>query len=907
MSALAWQEIRSRAVKFQHEWKDETSEHAEAKSFWDAFFDVFGISRRRVASFEKHVKILNGQGFIDLLWKGTLLIEHKSKGKNLDKAYLQAMDYFPGLTNNELPKYILVSDFERFVLYDLDNNSSRAFTIHNFHEQIELFAFMAGYEKIEIKEQSPVNIKAAENMGLLHDKLKDIGYVGHNLEVYLVRLLFCMFADDTGIFERNLFRDFILNETRQDGSDLAAQIEQLFYILNTPDEKRLKNVKESLLQFPYVNGDLFAERLDLASFDSEMRQILLDCSQLNWSLISPAIFGSLFQSVMNPEERRNLGAHYTSEENILKLIKPLFLDELYKEFEMIKSKNRQRDALLEAFHNKLSKMTFFDPACGCGNFLIIAYREIRLLELDVIRELLRGQMIVGIDLYVKVNVDQFYGIEIEEFPSQIAQVAMWLIDHQMNLRVSEEFGSYYVRLPLRKRANILNANSLKTDWNKLLPASNCTFILGNPPFIGYHLMSDEQKQDVLYVANVEIPTAGLLDFVCAWFIKSARYMEGNNEIKTAFVSTNSISQGTQALILWEYLFNKGIEIFFAHQTFKWTNEATSRAAVYCVIVGFSYKKQENKYLFIYPTLKSEPNQIAVSRINQYLLDALSIFIKKRSKHLQKDASKMTYGCKSADGGHLNFTIEEYEKFIIKEPNSIKYFKKFIGATELISGTYRYILYLKDCPPNELRQMPYVLKQVEKVREMRLNSTDANTRKWAEKPTLMQADRAVHSEMLIIPRTTSENRKYIPISYYLKDAIASDAVFQIANASLFLFGVLNSAMHMAWTRTVCGRLKGDYRYSNTIVYNNFILPNATENQKASVEKYAKEVLTVRDKYFEQGNTLADLYDSFTMPPVLLKAHQDLDRAVEKTYRSKKFENDNERLEFLFNLYQENTLF
>lgn len=898
MATISWPEIRSRAIKFQHEWKDESKEHAEAKSFWDGFFHVFGIERRRVATFEKNVRTLNGQGFIDLLWKGTLLVEHKSRGKDLEKAYDQARDYFPGLTDAELPRYILVSDFEKFVLYDLEEDTRRAFNLENFHQHIELFSFMAGYEKQEIREQDPVNMKAAEEMGQLHDKLKDIGYTGHDLEVYLVRLVFCMFADDTGIFERNLFRDYILNETKSDGSDLAAHIDQLFDVLNTPEDNRLKNLNDSLTQFPYVNGNLFAERLRVASFDHEMRDIIIRCSELNWSLISPAIFGSLFQSVMNPEERRNLGAHYTSEENIMKVIKPLFLDDLYAEFEHLKQRKQQRELYLENFHQKLSELTFFDPACGCGNFLIIAYRELRLLELEVIREQLRGQLIASIDLYVKVNVDQFYGIEIEEFPSQIAQVAMWLIDHQMNIKVSEEFGDYFIRLPLRKKANIHFGNSLQLDWEDVIEKDKCSFILGNPPFIGYHLMNDVQKNELLQVSR-NIKDAGMLDYVTAWFFKASEFMR-DKSIKTAFVSTNSIVQGSQPLILWKALFTFGIDIFFAHQTFKWTNEAKGKAAVYCVIVGFSATTEKVKYLYTYPTLKSEPIVKAVTNINQYLLEAPTVFIEKRSKPISNVPS-MTKGSQSTDGGNYLFTKEEMESFIKKEPNSQPYFRPFIGAKELVNSTSRYCLYLANCSPAELRKMPYVLELVENVKNFRLESKKLATRKWAEFPSRMTEDRTVDSDILIIPRVTSENRNIIPIGFYDASTICSDSAFQIPYADHFMFGILNSSMHMAWTTTVCGRLKGDYRYSNTIVYNNFVFPEPDERQKQRIEEQAKIILEIREKYLNSGSTLADLYDNVAMPADLRKAHQQLDQAVDKAYRGTKFVSDEERLEFLFSLY------
>ncbi|UOE62942.1 class I SAM-dependent DNA methyltransferase [Priestia filamentosa] len=899
MALLSWNEIRARAIKFSKEWEGETSESAEAKSFWDSFFNVFGISRRRVATFEKSVKKAGGeQGFVDLLWKGILLVEHKSKGKDLEKAYNQAKDYFPGLKESELPRYILVSDFENFVLYDLDEDGERRFKLNQFPQNIELFGFIAGYQKQEIREQNPVNIHAAEKMGELHDKLKMVGYAGHDLEVFLVRLLFCLFADDTGIFEKNLFRDYIEEETREDGHDLGFYLAGLFETLNTPVESRAKNIDENLNKFPYVNGSLFAERLGIATFDFEMRELLLESAALDWGLISPAVFGSLFQSVMDVEQRRTLGAHYTSEENILKVIKPLFLDDLWDEFEKIKNIKTRREEKLNEFHEKLASLRFLDPACGCGNFLIISYRELRLLELEVIREILRGQMTLNIDLWVKVDVDQFYGIEIDEFASQIAQVALWLIDHQMNMKVSNEFGEYFVRLPLRKKPHIVHGNALLLDWDSVVPKKELNYILGNPPFVGSSLMTKEQKEDLKQVTKV-IPKAGSLDFVTGWYIKSSDYIRGT-KIKVGLVSTNSVVQGEQAIVIWRYLmYQKDVEIHFAHQTFQWNNEAKGKAAVFCVIIGFSSMGGLPKTLFSYPNIKGEPTSKSVDMINQYLLEAPTIFIDVRRKPLS-DVPPMIYGTKPVDGGQFIFTEEEKEDFIQKEPLSEKYLRPWIGSHEMVNGYQRYCLYLADCPPQELRKMPYVRERIEAVRRMRAESKKAATQKWADYPTRFIEDRTMDEDILIVPSHTSENRKFIPIGYFEHGTIASNAVFQVIDPDKYIFGILNSSMHMAWTRTVCGRLKGDYRYSNTLVYNNFIFPEPTEKQKSDIGKKAQKILDVRSKYTD--STFADLYDPLITPPDLLKAHQELDKLVEKTY-GKTFKTDEERVAFLFEKYKE----
>ncbi|HSM47922.1 MAG TPA: DNA methyltransferase, partial [Draconibacterium sp.] len=548
--ALGWNEIKERAVRFSKEWKDAFNEEADAKQFLIEFFNVFGISNRRVATFEHRVKKLGEtDGYIDLLWKGTLLIEMKSRGKNLDKAYKQSIDYTYGLKETELPKYILVSDFANLRLYDLEKPEGEEFVEFKLEElvkYVKLFGFIAGYQKHDFKVEEAVNIEAAYHMGVLHDALKDSGYTGRDLEIYLVRLLFCLFADDTGIFERGIFLEYLNQKTNTDGSDLGMHLAQLFQVLNTTTEKRQKTLDESLAQFPYINGHLFEQQLSFASFNSRMRATLLQCCILDWNKISPAIFGSMFQSVMNEIERRNLGAHYTSEKNILKVIKPLFLDALWQEFAAAKSSIGK----LKAFHKKVASLRFLDPACGCGNFLVITYRELRLLELAILKELQRGQMVHDISQLVLCDVDRFYGIEYEEFPAQIAQVALWLTDHQMNMMVSAEFGEYFVRLPLKKSAKITHGNALRTDWGSLvepLPwetANRFDYVFGNPPFVGKQLQNPEQKSDMELIFK-GVNGAGVFDYVTAWYIKAAKYLQENNpeeisndrKTRVAFVST----------------------------------------------------------------------------------------------------------------------------------------------------------------------------------------------------------------------------------------------------------------------------------------------------------------------------------------------------------------------------------
>jgi hypothetical protein len=906
--ALSWNEIRSRAIAFSKEWENEVSEDAEAKSFWDAFFNVFGVSRRLIASFEKPVRKLDeSMGYIDLLWKGTILVEHKSRGKDLDKAYRQALDYFPGLKDYELPKYVLVSDFARFRLYDLEESTQVEFELKDFYKHIKEFGFIAGYQKQVYKEEDPVNIRAAELMGKLHDKLKEVGYEGHPLELYLVRMLFCLFADDTSIFERDHFNHYIKNRTGEDGSDLGSKLGELFYILNQPKEHRLKNLDDDLALFPYVNGKLFEEPLPPAAFDSSMRNILLECCGLNWGKISPAIFGSLFQSVMDPKARRNLGAHYTSEKNILKVIRPLFLDDLWKEFETVKD---NRNKLLQ-FHEKISLLRFLDPACGCGNFLVISYREIRLLEIEIIKTLQKGQQMTDIAERLKLNVDRFYGIELEEFPSQIAQVGMWLTDHQMNLRASEEFGEYYIRLPLARRPNIVQGNALRMDWQSLIDPipwekkeQRFDYIYGNPPFIGSKMMNEEQRKEIKELAD-NAQGSGVLDYVSGWYFKTAKYLSQFDSFQTkcAFVSTNSISQGEQVGILWKELFKRyKIKIHFAHRTFKWSNEARGKAAVHVVIIGFSNFDIQGKKIFEYEDIKGEPHEISVKNINPYLVEGNDVYVERRDKPLC-NVPPMSFGNMPLDGGHLLLSDEEKILLLRLNQKLEIFIKPLISAYELINGKNRWCFWLTDFQPNEIKEVPELVTRVKNVKEFREKSVAPSTRKFANIPYLFR-DRNNPDHSIVIPRVSSENRKYIPNGFFSKNSIISDTCMLIPSSSLYYYGNITSIMHMAWVKHVCGRLKSDYRYSKDIVYNNYPWPeHPTEKQKQAVEAAAQKVLDTRLQF--PGSSLADLYDPLTMPPALVKAHQELDKAVDLCYRPQPFPNETKRIEYLFDLYEKYT--
>ena len=904
---LSWNEIKSRTQTFIKDWEHGEREEADAKEFLIDFLNTFGISRKKVATFEHRVKKLSeADGYIDLLWKGQLLVEMKSKGKDLDKAYKQAKDYCAGLKEYELPKQILISDFEQFHVYDEDGNKT-TFTLNTLLQNIHVFSDIAGYEKRVYKEQDAVNIAAAERMGKLHDKLRAAGYEGHELEVYLVRLVFCMFADDTNIFEKNTFLDFIELKTSVDGSDLAPRLAQLFQVLNTPNEKRNKNLDELLAAFPYVNGKLFETPLSMPEFDSEMRSTLIHCCSLHWGTISPAIFGSLFQSVMDEKARRNLGAHYTSEKNIMKVIKPLFMDELEQELEKAKTDKRT----LQKLHQKISRLKFLDPACGCGNFLIISYRELRLFELRLVKQLLKNQQVTSINDYFLVDVDQFYGIEYEDFPCQIAQVAMWLIDHQMNEMASLEFGEYYKRIPLKKSATIAHGNALRIDWQSLLLENESyNYIIGNPPFIGSKFMTEEQRNDLVPLFG-KLDSAALLDYVSGWYVKAATYMNrsnlqvGNDKTdftKTAFVSTNSISQGEQVFILWNELFTRyNIKIHFAHRTFRWSNEAKGNAVVYCVIIGFSNIETQNKLLFEYENINGEPHKISAKNINAYLVDSNNVFILKSANPICQ-VPHFIIGSKPLDGGHLCLTQEEKNELIHREPMAKNFIKPLIGAKEFLYNINRYCLWLVNIMPEDLRKMPEVLNRVKAVRLDR-EKGGMSKRSSIDKPHLFGDNRQPTEKYLVIPKLSSENRKYIPMGFFNSDTIITDLVSAIPKATLYHFGILSTVMHIAWVKNICGRLKSDYRYTN-LVYNNFPWPeNPTDKQKATVENAAQAVLDARLQF--PNASLADLYDPNTMPSVLVKAHQALDKAVDLCYRSQPFPNETKRIEFLFELYDKYT--
>ena len=908
---LSWNEIRVRAAKFASDWKDAVYEKGETHSFYNDFFDVFGIQRRSVARFEEHVRKLDdSSGYIDLFWPGVLLVEQKSAGRDLAKALDQAGSYFDALPERDRPRYLLVGDFRTFELHDLDERESAAFALADLPQHVERFGFFLGRQKRTFKDQDPVNIQASELMGRLHDELKAAGYTGHDLELFLVRTVFCLFADDTGIFEpRDIFLEFLETRTRPDGLDLGPLLSQLFQVLNTPDNRRPATLDEDLARFPYINGSLFQDPILIPSFTGSMRRALLDACRFDWTAISPAIFGALFQSVMQPEERRAEGAHYTTEQNILKVIEPLFLDDLRTEFKRLQArKDSRRRTELQRFQRKLGSLTFLDPACGCGNFLIIAYRELRLLEIEVLKELRAywddaGTGVLDVSLLSAVNVDQFYGIEKHEFPTRIAETALWMMDHIMNVRLSLEFGLAFARIPLEASPRIVHADALEVDWNEVLPSGDCSYVLGNPPFVGAKLQTREQRAQVRRIAALG-GSGGALDYVAAWFLKAGDYATG--ETRIGFVATNSIAQGEQVGVLWPLLFERaGLELAFAHRTFAWGSDARGKAHVHVVVIGLDRQQHQRseKRLFSYPDVNGQPEESRHAALSPYLIDAsgmanphLTVHSASQPLHGRR---RLVFGSQPIDGGNYIFDSDEHSGFIAEEPDAEPFLRPYIGAREYIQGNKRWILALQDIDPETLNRLPKVRERISSVRSFRLLSKRSSTQDLADTPTLFGISVMPVEPFLIVPRVSSERREYTPIGWLKPPTIPSEQLLCMEYATLVDFALLTSAMHMAWLRNVGGRLKSDYRYSIGLVYNTFPVPPEGANL-SSLEPLARAVLNTRAAH--PNATLADLYDPDLMPPNLRKAHRALNKAVDRLYRPGGFNSERERLEHLFVLYE-----
>lgn len=917
---LAWNEIRQRAITFAQEWADETRERAEAQTFWNEFFNVFGIRRRTVAAFEVPNRNLRGDTeFIDLFWPGKLIAEHKSAGRDLGKAHSQAIGYIQNLHNegrvHEAPRYVIVSDFGRIALHDLEpdeNNIQRSieFPLQALPENIQHFAFVAGYETHSLDPEDPANIEAAELLAQLHDTLKAGGYPEHDLERFMVRILFCLFGEDTGLFgDPDVFTLYIKNSTREDGADLGLHLGSFFEVLNTPLNRRQANLDEQLASLPYVNGDLYAERLPAANFNRDMRNKLIACCTFRWTKISPAVFGSLFQSIMDAPARRQIGAHYTSERDIMKLIRSLFLDELREDFQ--RAKNTSMPAI-RRFHDRIGSLKFLDPACGCGNFLVIAFRELRLLELDILRALhprreVQARLDFDLRSELTVSVDQMHGIEIGEWPARIAEVALWLMDHQMNMEVSKTFGEFVARLPLENSPRIVCGNALQMDWNDVLSANECSYVMGNPPFAGKKEQSAEQKTDMQTIWGL-IPGAGVLDYVTCWYRKAVSYIRGN-AIPVAFVSTNSVTHGEQPGVMWPALRQEGpVFIHFAHTTFAWTSEARGAAHVHVVIIGFGASDRANKQIFVYDDVHGEPVVTVARTINCYLADAPDVTIRNRMRPICA-VPEMHYGSmmidkdrKAGDDCGLLLNATQRDAILNEIPALAPFVREIYGGDEFLNGTRRWCLWLVDAPPDLLRGSRLVMRRIDGVRRFREGSNRLRTQQLAATPSLFGEIRQPSTPYLLVPKVSSERRRYVPMGFLGPEIIASGSALIVPEATLFHFGVLSSAMHNSWLKGIGGRMKSDPQYSSNLVYNNFPWPReVTDAQRLQVENAAQTVLDARAEF--PNSTLADLYDPNAMPRALRQAHDQLDRAVDRCYRRNPFTSERQRLEYLFGHYEE----
>ena len=883
---LSWSEIESNAVAFQRRWKNNPGdERQNGQTFQKDFMEIFGVDWRE-GRHEFQIRDNEGRlNYIDYLLPGKILIEMKSKGESLIRAYNQGVHYIKNLNPEDQPELLLVCDFDYFEVTNVRTKQTfKKFKLSRLKQHVRMFGVLAGYDsEVDYETDIEVNTDASYMMAKLHDELKEHGYGGQDLELYLVRLLFCLFAEDTGIFEKNAFERY-LKSSNIDGSDLSSMLMQLFDVLDTPEESRMPAIQEKFREFRYIDGHVFSDRLPSAWFNQKMRKTLVLCTAFDWSYISPAIFGSMFQGVMDPIARRELGAHYTGEENIMKVIKPLFLDELWDEFETVKT----TVAELQVFQEKLGDLVFLDPACGSGNFLIIAYRELRLLEFEVLKLIhdSKQRQVFDRTTFSKVSINQFYGIEIDEFACEIAQLGMILVKHQMDQLVSNWFGINTIDFPIRDNSHIVQGNALRMDWADVVPVENLNYILGNPPFSGARRKTQEQKQDITLVFG-STKNKGNLDYVTCWFKKASELMRGTS-IRTAFVATNSISQGDQVGILATSLFEDNTQIDFAYRTFKWSNEARGKAAVHCVIIGFSNRisaKQRIKRIFIpYKHGSDDFNEqreevIIAENISPYLFNQPNIVVTSRSKPLC-DVPEIGIGNKPVDGGNYLFSKEEMEEFLQKEPRAQKYFYPWYGSREFISRKPRYCLYLRNCSPSELRSMPHCMERVNAVREFRKSRTSPDTVALAETPTRFHVENIPESDYLFIPRVSSENRIYIPIGFISKTVMTSDSALIFPDATLYHFGVLTSKAHMAWMRITAGRLKSDYRYSKEVVYNNFPWPDSTEEERKQIEQTARNILNARELY--PDDTYADLYDKNAMPDELRMAHQRNNTAVREAY-------------------------
>ena len=931
-ASLSLNTIRERCVKFAHEWSDCVGdEKQEGHEFMRELMQCFGITKRKAISYERRSNRASTgrQGYIDALIPGKALIEMKSAGKDLDKAEEQALDYIHDLADVETPRLLIISDFRRIRIVDLDSEmvtdgsgdaGRTEFQVAQLPDHVDDLKFLAGYGMVQVgsREQEEASIRAARVMADLYEALDGSGYSDHEASIFLIRTLFCLYGDDAGLWERDLFTEFLETRTHEDGSDLGPQLAVLYQTLKTPVECRQSTLDELTARFPYVNGGIFEEQLNIPIFSSAMRDELMRACAFDWSGISPAVFGSLFQAVKSPEARRELGEHYTSETNILKTLGPLFLDELRQKFADHVHDTKE----LKALREELGELRIMDPACGCGNFLVVAYRELRRLDTEIlvrIRELelarkdndeFQATMFFndrGEHAEIMVQLDHFFGIEIEEWPARIAQTALHLAHHQANREMERLLGQAPSILPLSTSAHITIGNALRTDWTQVCPPSPTVRIVGNPPFIGQHMRSEEQTDDLRFVWGAAYD--GYLDYVTGWFIKASQYFHDvPRGGRFAFVSTNSIAQGAPVASLFSPLLKGGWRIRFAHQTFAWTSEAPGAAAVHCVITGFDRGTPHEKarpMLFTYSDLKAQPEALPVKHINPYLVEGPDVFIVARRHPLSPRLPEVCFGSKPADGGNLIVEAEDYPQ-VTADPIAAKYLRPFRMGREVVRGLDRWCLWMhtEDFDPRDIDRSPTLKERVRACAIFRQGSKKKATVAGARTAHLFQENHQPSEPYVAIPRVVSETRLFYTAAHLSEDVIAGDQLYTALDPDGFLFGIISSSMFITWQRTVGGRMKSDLRFSNKIVWNTLPLPEVSDKQRAAIIAAGQGVLDARAE--QPGVSLAAMYNPLAMAPSLLKAHRILDRAVDRAFGAKKaLETNEQRLAILFKRYQEMT--
>lgn len=931
-ATLSLNAIRKNCAKFAHEWSDCVGdEKQEGHEFMRELMQCFGITKRKAISYERRSNRASTgrQGYIDALIPGKALIEMKSAGKDLDKAEEQALDYIHDLADVETPRLLIISDFRHVRIVDLDSEMATdgsgdagrtEFRLTQLPDHVDDLKFLAGYGMVQVgsREQEEASIRAARVMADLYEALDGSGYSDHEASIFLIRTLFCLYGDDAGLWERDLFTEFLDTRTREDGSDLGAQLALLYQTLKTPVECRQSTLDELTARFPYVNGGIFEEQLNIPSFSSAMRDELMRACAFDWSGISPAVFGSLFQAVKSPEARRELGEHYTSETNILKTLGPLFLDELRQKFA-----DHVHDAKkLTDLRKELGELRIMDPACGCGNFLVVAYRELRSLDTEIlvrIRELelarkdndeFQATMFFddrGEHAEIMVQLDHFFGIEIEEWPARIAQTALHLAHHQANREMERLLGQAPSILPLSTSAHITISNALRTDWTQVCPPSPTVRIVGNPPFIGQYMRSEEQTDDLRFVWGDGYD--GYLDYVTGWFIKASQYFQSvPRGGRFAFVSTNSIAQGAPVAALFRPLLEGGWRIRFAHQTFAWTSEAPGAAAVHCVITGFDRGAPHEKarpMLFTYSDLKAQPEALPVDHINPYLVDGPDIFIDKRTTPLAPILPTVRFGSKPADGGHLIVEAKDHPRFAT-DPIAAKYLRPFRMGREVVRGLDRWCLWMdtEDFDPRDIERSPLLKERVLGCSAFRSHSTKQITKDGAKTAHLFQENHQPLGPYVGIPSVVSETRRFYTVAHLSEQVIAGNQLYTALDPDSFLFAIISSSMFITWQRAVGGHMKSDLRFANKIVWNTLPLPEVSDKQRAAIIAAGQGILEARAE--QPGVSLADMYNPLAMSPSLLKAHRILDRAVDRAFGARKaLETNEQRLTILFKRYQEMT--